>query len=41
MSCLIGGSTQDCQKLESGTFERPLLGENAITSGQLSLLLQG
>jgi len=29
------------KKLESGTFERPLLGGNAITSGQLSLLLQG
>ncbi len=29
------------KKLERGTFERPLLAGSAITSGQLSLLLQG
>lgn len=29
------------KKLENGIFERPLLGGNAITSGQLSLLLRG
>ena len=29
------------KKLERGTFERPILAGNSITSGQLSLLLQG
>jgi transposase len=29
------------KKLEKGTFERPSLSGNAITSSQLSLLLQG
>lgn len=29
------------KKLERGTFERPVLTGNGITSGQLSLLLQG
>lgn len=29
------------KKLEQGTFERPKLNGNAISSGQLSLLLQG
>lgn len=29
------------KKLELGTFERPRLAGNAITSGQLTLLLQG
>mgnify|MGYP006146322945 CR=1 FL=1 len=29
------------KKLEKGTFERPILSENSITSNQLSLLLQG
>lgn len=28
-------------KLEQGTFERPVLPGNAVSSGQLSLLLQG
>ena len=29
------------KKLERGTFERPVLAGNVITSGQLNLLLQG
>jgi len=29
------------KKLEQGTFERPALSGNAVTSSQLSLLLQG
>ena len=29
------------KKLEQGTFERPVLPGNAVSSGQLSLLLQG
>lgn len=29
------------KKLEQGTFERPAVRGNAVTSGQLSLLLQG
>ena len=29
------------KKLEQGTFERPAVPGNAVTSGQLSLLLQG
>jgi transposase len=29
------------KKLEEGTFERPVLTDNAITSSQLSLLSQG
>lgn len=35
------GFSMYIKKLERGTFERPVLSGNAVTSSQLSLLLQG